>query len=176
MRLDAEGVNLIAGFEGFVGHPYNDAAGYATVGYGHLLGYRHVTQNDIIRFRGWTQADYKRLLRDDCARFEQAVRSAIHVPLTQGEFNALVSLAFNCGPGAVQGNIARLANAGHKDQIPSVMRQYVRANGQVLRGLVDRREREIAVFREHSAPAADPHRSGVNGTTVSTLADPITSG
>lgn len=151
MRIDAEGVNLIAGFEGYVGRPYNDAVGYATVGYGHLIAYRHVNSHDIASFSGWTQADYKRLLRQDCAKFEAAVRNAIHVQLTQGEFNALVSLAFNCGPGAVQGNIARLANSGHKDQIPGVMRQYVRAGGVVLRGLVDRREREIRVFR-HATP------------------------
>jgi lysozyme len=151
MRLDAEGVNLIASFEGYVGRPYNDAVGYATVGYGHLIGYRHVTSADIAHFAGWTQVDYKRLLKTDCARFEAAVRQAIHVQLTQGEFNALVSLAFNCGPGAVQGSIARLANSGRKSEIPTVMRQYVRANGQVLRGLVDRREREIRVFR-HASP------------------------
>jgi GH24 family phage-related lysozyme (muramidase) len=88
MRLDAEGVNLIASFEGYVGRPYNDAVGYATVGYGHLIGYRHVTSADIAHFAGWTQVDYKRLLKTDCARFEAAVRQAIHVQLTQAHLTS----------------------------------------------------------------------------------------
>lgn len=156
MRMDAEGVNFIARYEGYVGKPYNDAVGYATVGYGHLIGLRRVTVNDIARFENWTQADYKRLLAQDCAKFEQAVRSAIHVQLTQGQFNALVSLAFNCGPGAVQGSIARLANSGRLSDVPGVMRQYVNARGVRLQGLINRREAEIRMFRHASPVAVDP--------------------
>lgn len=156
MRLDAEGVNFIASYEGYVGRPYNDAVGYATVGYGHLIGLRRVTPADVNRFAGWTQADFKRLLKQDCARFEAAVRKAITVQLTQGQFNALVSLAFNCGPGAVQGRIRDLVNGGRISEVPGVMRLYVNAAGQRLQGLVNRREAEIRMFRHASPVAVDP--------------------
>lgn len=37
-------MNLVAHFEGFFSCPYNDPVGYATIGFGHLIGYRRVTR------------------------------------------------------------------------------------------------------------------------------------
>ena len=52
---------------------------------------------------------------------------------------ALLSFAYNLGPGRVCGSIAREFNAGHVTAACSLMGQYVRANGRVLRGLENRR-------------------------------------
>jgi GH24 family phage-related lysozyme (muramidase) len=46
MKIDAHGLHLIAGFEGFVDRPYNDSAGNATIGYGHLIHRGPVTLAD----------------------------------------------------------------------------------------------------------------------------------
>jgi lysozyme len=157
MRTSTKGLALIESFEGYVGRPYNDAVGYATVGFGHLIGYRAYTAADVRRFANWTRADFEDLLREDIRQFEDAVNRAIHTTLTQGQYDALVSLAYNCGPGAVQGNIARLANSGQVNQIPAVMRQYVHAGGRTLDGLVRRREAEIAVFNGGGKAAVQRH-------------------
>lgn len=157
MRISDRGLALIESFEGYVGRPYNDAVGYATVGFGHLIGYRPYTQADVRRFAGWTHADFEDLLRTDMRQYEDAVKGAIRVSLTQGQYDALVSLAYNCGPGAIQGNIARLANSGRVNEIPNVMRQYVHAGGRTLPGLVRRREAEITVFNGGGRAAVQRH-------------------
>jgi lysozyme len=154
-RLSPEGLALIARFEGFVGKPYNDAVGYATVGYGHLIAKRPVTQGDRAKYAHWTETDFRNLLRKDAARFELAVRRAIRVPLTQGQFDALVSLAFNCGEGSLHGDIQRYANSGRLDLVPTVMAKYVNAGGRRLEGLVRRRAEEIRVFRSGRARGTD---------------------
>lgn len=144
MRTSRSGIELIARFEGFVGHAYKPVPWerFWTIGYGHY-------GPDVRAGQRITQQQALDLLARDVARFEAPV-NAIGADFTQGQFDALVSLAYNCGPGAMQGTIATLARKGDMESIPAVMRQYVHAGGHVLPGLVRRREAEIAVFNERA--------------------------
>ena len=93
-----------------------------------------------------TQAEAERLLRGDLNRFEDAVKKTIKVALTQKEFDAIVSFAFNVGAGALEhSTFARRMNAG--DSKPLCFKEefikWVNGSNGPLPGLVRRREAEI---------------------------------
>jgi len=86
------------------------------------------------------------LLCDILPNYEANVKAAINVDLTQYQFDALVSFAYN--PGGRMNNVAHLINAG---KIPEAMAEIKKANtskGKVMKGLVTRREGEVKLFLE----------------------------
>lgn len=91
---------FVAGFEGFVSCPYNDPAGHATIGYGHLLHLGPVTRADRRKWGCISQARAYRILRRDLRRFEIEVYKRIRgVRVNPPMITALTSFAFNLGPG-----------------------------------------------------------------------------
>lgn len=86
-------------------HAYQDVVGVWTVGYGH-------TGPDVLPHAIWTQQQVDAAFDADIARFEHAIDSALHKPVLQAEFDALVSLAYNEGAAAIANStIVRLINA-----------------------------------------------------------------
>lgn len=147
-------VNLVAHFEGFFSCPYNDPVGYATIGFGHLIGYRRVTQADRRRWGCLTRPQAKALLRKDLKASANEVRRLVKVPLNRRQFSALVSFTFNCGSGALAGStLLRKLNAGNYRAVPAELNKWVWAGGRILPGLVTRRRREGRMFR----PLRKPH-------------------
>ena len=102
-HITKDGINLIKRFEGFEPEIYLDAAGLPTIGYGHLLrpGEDEIFKNGISPEAG------EALLIKDVSSAEQAVLRLIHSPLTDGQFDALVSFTFNLGSGALQRSTLR---------------------------------------------------------------------
>lgn len=141
----SKGLDFIARWEGCVLHPYNDPAGYATIGVGHLLHRSHVTSADLEHYRGFTRPQALALLRQDVGNAVRGV-NALRLTLNQHEFDALTSFAFNCGSGALIGGIARELHAGDKKGAMHVLQEYVHAGGIVLKGLVSRRAAEAHLF------------------------------
>jgi lysozyme len=128
-----------------------DAAGHPTVGYGHRLlpGEEARFQNGIDR-EGATK-----LLKDDLTRFENAVRQLVKNPLTQHEYDALVSLAMNIGEGRkgfAGSTTLRELNAGNYAAAADAMRLFnkLRPPGErrlvTAPGLVNRREADRSLF------------------------------
>ncbi|MDQ3936626.1 MAG: glycoside hydrolase family protein [Actinomycetota bacterium] len=155
MRISDEGLALIAEFEGFVDHPYNDAAGHATIGFGHLLHHGPVTAEDRRRWGKMSHADGLKLLRSDIRSRERAVDAAVKVPLTQNQFDALVSFVYNLGEGALrQSTLLKKLNAGNYDAVPAELAKWNKAGGRVLPGLVRRRKAEAARWRSGGDPLA----------------------
>ena len=137
MKISERGINLIKKFEGIRLEAYQDSVGVWTIGYGHTEG---VKKGDKISA---DQADA--LLMHDLAIFQRGVNRAVNVPLTQGQFDALVSFAFNLGVGALQGStLLRKLNAG--SDASGEFERWVYAGGGKLAGLVRRREAERALF------------------------------
>jgi GH24 family phage-related lysozyme (muramidase) len=152
MHVSQRGLDLIANFEGVVLHAYNDPAGHCTVGIGHLLHSGNCTRAD---YDAWgTKSNPKmsrslafKLLAADIAPREQAVERLVTVPLNQNEFDALVSLLFNIGAKAFEDStLLRLLNQGRRKDAAAQFDRWVHGGGQVLPGLVARRNAEQALF------------------------------
>ena len=144
MKTLSTGLALIKRFEGFSATPYLCPARIWTIGYGHVLlpAERHtLMQVD--------EAMAERLLIGDVHFAERAVRKYIHIPLSQNQFDALVSFTFNVGAGALQRSaLRRVINRGEADEIPRQWMRWVWGGGRRLTGLARRRAAELLVFQE----------------------------
>ncbi|HMD60234.1 MAG TPA: lysozyme [Opitutaceae bacterium] len=155
-HLSPAGANFIAGFEGCILHPYNDPDN-ATIGIGHLIHLGPVTEADIERYRGFTRAEALRLLQADVHQTEDEIRARVIRQLGQHQWDALVSLVFNCGPGVIAGGIGQDINEGAFAAAADAWQAWVHdSSGAELAGLVRRREAERQLFLEHEAPYVPP--------------------
>ena len=129
-------------FEGLRRGAYRDAAGVLTIGYGHTG--KDVREGDRI-----TPYWAEQLLLLDLKTFEMAVRR-LKVARTQGQFDALVSLAFNIGVGRLTRSalLKVIREGGTKTQITREFKRWVYGGGKRLPGLVKRREWEARRFFE----------------------------
>jgi lysozyme len=135
-KITQEGLDLIKRFEGFSSTVYICPAGYPTIGYGHLV-------RDHEKFETISQEEAEALLRVDVESAERAVLRLIKVPLTDGQFDALVSFTYNLGSGALQcSTLRRKVNRQAHAEVPEQLLRWVWAGGRKLRGLVSRREFE----------------------------------
>jgi lysozyme len=144
------GLHLIAESEGFKPTLYNDPANHCTIGFGHLVHKGPCNGSDPAErefLNGITRPRAEELLRQDVRTFERAVSRLVTVPLTQGQFDALVDFAYNLGAATLERStlLAKL-NAGDYAAVPAELRRYTKAGGQVQPGLVRRREREAHLF------------------------------
>ena len=145
MKVSKVGLELIAFFEGCKLTPYRDCVGLWTVCIGHLIGDGHTLPNDWNRT--FTLEEAYALLAKDVARFERGVSMYCPVPLTQGQFDALVSFSFNLGLGTLQrSSLRQKVNRGDFEGAKKVLLKYNKANGKVLKGLDLRRKAEARLF------------------------------
>lgn len=88
------------------------------------------------------------MLRASLAGYENQVKAAVKVPLTQNQFDALVSWTYNLGSGNLRrSTMLKRINEGRWDDAYKEMRKWNRAGGKVRNGLVKRRMYESNVFR-----------------------------
>ena len=145
MKLSQKGLQLIKDFEGLELKVYVCPAGVLTIGYGSTGS--HVKKGMVI-----TEGEAEKLLRTDLLRFEESVNNLVKVPLTQGQYDALVSFAFNCGAGALaESTLLRLLNEG---DYKGAADQFKRWTNQGLAGLVRRRKAEETLFLSDTKMAA----------------------
>lgn len=143
--LSYAGLEQLKSEEGFSAEPYSDdRAGTDRVEYS--IGYGHqIKPGEDLTYVTEAQADA--LLAADVADSERAVRTAVNVPLSVGQFDALVLLAYNIGAAAFRSStLVRMINAGDYAGAAAQFPRWVRAGGQVNSTLVARRERERAIF------------------------------
>jgi len=94
-----------------------------------------------------TKERAEELLREDVKRFEGYVDRLVKVPLTQGQYDALVSFVYNLGPGALErSTLLDQLNRGDYDSAAEQFGRWVFAGGKTLAGLVRRRAAERALF------------------------------
>jgi lysozyme len=139
MKTSLKGIALIKEYEGLRLGAYLCSAGVLTIGYGHTGG---VKEGDLI-----TEQKAEQLLQDDLKKFENGVLRLVRVPLTQNQFDALVSFAFNLGVGNL-GKSTLLKMLNDRDY-KGAAGQFVRWNkaaGKELAGLTRRRLAESALF------------------------------
>lgn len=143
-----KGIEVTKFAEGFRGRLYNDAAGYCTIGYGHLIKKAACDGTEPPGFRGGiTEPDGEELLRTDMRTPRSTVMRVVSVDLTDGQYAALCDFVFNVGRGNFQSStLLKRVNAGRFDDVPFQLRRWVFAGGKRLAGLEQRRQREIELF------------------------------
>lgn len=154
MKVGERGKYLFKEWEGLVTHVYLDSGGEPTIGIGHLLTRSERTSGKIVirgratQYRdGLSEQQCWHLLEQDLEGVEKTVNQAVMVPLNQNQFDALVSFTFNVGDTAFcDSTLLRLLNQRQYDQVPAQLIRWVRDNGQVVQGLVNRRQKEIALW------------------------------
>ncbi|MGF9764651.1 lysozyme [Microvirga sp. 0TCS3.31] len=154
-----KGIEHIKTSEGFVPRLYNDAAGFCTIGYGRLLKKAPCDSTDRAKFpNGISEADGERMLVEDMQQAQVAVLNAIRPNLSDGQYAALVSFTFNVGGNNFRNStLLRVVNAQQSDRVPGQFRRWTRAGGKEFQGLINRRERSVALYFDgQEVPKAVP--------------------
>lgn len=156
MQVSPKAIKMIKHHEGVRQKPYRCPAKLWTIGVGHVM-YPEQGKLPLERRmevplrpqddRTFTMEEVDGILRFDLARFERGVATYCNVPLTQGQFDALVSFSFNVGLGTLQRSTLRQkVLRGEMDAASEELLKYNKAGGKVLKGLDNRRKDERAVF------------------------------
>lgn len=133
--------DFIEAWEGCRLTAYKCPAGIWTIGVGHT---KDVTEHDEI-----TYEQSREMLREDIEEVKRGLAPFVNAHVTEGQFVALVSLAFNVGVSYVVHQCPRLMralNAGDCEACANEFLDIVKANGVTLPGLVKRRREEAKLF------------------------------
>lgn len=142
-KISQTGLKLIKNFEGCRLTAYKPVPTekYWTIGWGHY-------GPDVKAGMTISQAQADSMLIADLAKYEAYVNNAVYVPVTaklnQNQFDALVSFCYNCGAG----NLKKLCTDRTVEQIAASITKYNKAGGNVLAGLVRRRQAELDLFNQ----------------------------
>jgi len=146
MKPSEKCYEIIKQFEGCRLKAYKDSAGVWTVGYGTIMypnGIK-VKEGDIC-----TQDEAVTFLKYEVILKSQSVNAfTSNYNLTQNQFDALVSFAYNLGVGALQKS-ALLKKIKHNPNDPSIeveFMKWVNAGGKKIKGLVKRRQQEATLY------------------------------
>lgn len=141
MKISKKGLELIKEFEGCRTTAYKCPSGVWTIGYGHTKG---VTKGQQI-----TKKEAEAFLKEDVKVFEQGVENLVTVPLTQNQFDALVSFCYNCGLGAfTTSTMKQKLNKGDYTGAAKEFPRWNKSSGLVLNGLIKRRAAEQKLFND----------------------------
>ncbi len=140
--LTDEAIDFIRGLEGKVRlEPFWDVKHWA-IGYGHMLNSQYEMGERI------TQEKAEELYKSDLQRFEEAVKGAIHVPMTLNMYAACVAFAYNAGGhGFASSETASLINQKkYKEAFLRWKTEKINLGTKYEKGLRRRRERESSLF------------------------------
>lgn len=141
MDLGHKGEALIKEFESCKLTAYRDQRGIWTCGWG-------ATGPDISARTHWTQEQADaRFDKDIATRIAQLNDFLEDTPTTQNEFDALLSLGYNIGMGALKSSTAlRKHLAGDREGAAKAFLLWNKTNGQPNKGLIRRREAERKLY------------------------------
>lgn len=140
VSLSVSGLSMIQQHEGLSYGVYLDPVGIPTVCWGHMDTRLKVGTR-------YSRKECEKFLLEDTRSAQQAVRDLVKVPLTQGQFDALVSLVFNIGRTAFsRSTLLRKLNQEDYEGAAAEFPRWVYAKGKKLPGLVTRRNDEMELF------------------------------
>lgn len=157
MQTNSNGRNLIESFEGCILQAYDDyndhvvkqgdaVHGTLTIGFGHtsVAGPPDVYVGQII-----TRLEADTILSSDLGKCEKEVTGYVKVPLTQNQFDALVSFHFNTGALGHSSVLTLLNQGDYKNAAEHLLlydKEHVRDKLITVSGLLRRREAEQKLF------------------------------
>ena len=162
MKISDNGINMLKRFEGSVkigarhviyddktGRPVNsdkELPAGATIGYGHLI------KSDEDFKHGITERQATEILRSDISTAERAIKDNITIPLSQNQYDALVSLAYNIGAkNFANSTVVKYVNDSnyHNTKYPTLESAWMawnKSGGREMAGLTNRRQQEFKLF------------------------------
>ena len=162
MKISDNGINMLKRFEGSVkigarhviyddktGKPVNsdkELPAGATIGYGHLI------KSDEDFKHGVTERQATEILRSDISTAERAIKDNITIPLSQNQYDALVSLAYNIGAkNFANSTVVKYVNDSnyHNTKYPTLESAWMawnKSGGREMAGLTNRRQQEFNLF------------------------------
>lgn len=153
MKTSAKGIKLIKEHEGFVPYWYDDLTkplkewkgetpkGTLTIGYGHTQSPPRIGQRI-------TESQGEQFLKQDLRTAELKVMTAVKRPLSQNEFDALVSWAYNTGRS--QSDLYKMVQAKSPKLKNFWETKYITSKGIELKGLIKRRKQEFQLYQGNS--------------------------
>ena len=140
MKISEDGLELIKKFEGCETSAYQDSVGVWTIGFGHTKGVEEGQTCSI--------EDAESMLADEMDEYEGYINNMVKVDLQQHEFDSLVAWVYNLGPTNLsESTMLKVLNGGQFDRVPDEMNRWTRAGGEILEGLVRRRQAESLMFQ-----------------------------
>jgi lysozyme len=156
VNVSAKAIEMIKHHEGVRFKPYRCPAKLWTIGVGHVMypsqGALPVERRMEVELRPednrtFTKDEVDAILANDLSSFERGVARMCPTGLTQGRFDALVSISFNFGLGTLQRSSIRMKhNRGEFDAAADAFLLYTKGGGKILPGLVKRRNDERALY------------------------------
>jgi lysozyme len=144
MDTSPDGIKRIIQREGCKLKAYKDSGGVLTICVGHTSA---AGPPKVRPGMTATPAECKAMLEHDLSAFEDVVERAVKVPVSQNEFDALVSLCYNIGPAAFRrSSVVRHLNKGYRAAAADAFLMWVKVKGKTIRGLVNRRHGERDQF------------------------------
>ena len=139
MTLGPKGRALIQSFESLRLQAYQDQRGIWTIGWGHTLG--------VVPYQTCSVSDADDWFTQDTQTAVNAVNSTTDVPLTQEQFDALVSFTFNVGQGAeAHSTLLSYVNQHRFAEAADQFLVWDHIAGVPNAGLLRRRQAELALF------------------------------
>jgi lysozyme len=150
MKTSEKGLDIIKQFEGFKDYVYMCPAGLPTIGYGHVIDSKSVALTKAAP--RITREKAEQLLKNDIKEAENAINSYVKVNISQGQFDALVSLIYNWGAYNFKISLGlRKLNAGDyggaADEFFSKVRGIVNIDSKFSNGLYRRRQAELELWQ-----------------------------
>jgi len=148
-------IALAKKYEGFSPVSYNCPAGYPTIGYGHLV--------DKDSPRSVTREGAEVILTSDLKKSEKPVRKKVEVRITSSQRDALVDFIFNLGAGRFsRSTLLKKLNKGDYQGAAEEFPKWIYAGGKPLRGLINRRAEEKAMFLRDTNSQSQDYANQLN--------------
>ena len=144
MKMSTEGLIALIGHEGIVLSRYLDSVKVWTIGVGHTKAAGGLNPETFTGTLTMKQA--LDLLREDIVKYEKGVSAAVKVPLTQYEFDALVSFHYNTGA-ISRATLTKTLNAGNKKLAAEQFMNWVKPQS-----IYGRRKAEMVLFSNGDYP------------------------
>ena len=144
--MSSSGLERIRGSESFSARSYDDGVGNQTIGYGHMVRAGESFTGGISEQQG------QELFAADVSRIVDPALDRVTAPLNQNQVDALGSFIYNVGPANFARSVLPTLNGGDYGSATAEMAQYSKGRNQrsgeltAMRGLVRRRQEEIALF------------------------------
>ena len=167
MKVSPAGESFIMQHEGSSLSAYQDQRGIWTIGYGHTGSVDGVPIGAGMTITAEKQAE---LFHYDINNSADVVRNTVKTPLSQNEFDALTSLAYNIGPNAFKNStLVKNLNQGDKAGAAKEFERWNKTDGKVNKGLTNRRKAEKDLFLRKDKNKSGGAGNGSSGSNSSPI-------